>query len=175
MPILDNSSSIQVICAFDELQKENRILCNQLSGEAMKFHIVLSFALLWLLLFLVGCGTTSAPTESSTKTLDKTTNSTTDTTSSSTPGSNSSSAQAEKFTRHNFAQVQADMAAGGGEHLASLASLLEIPPEQQDKFFRYSRRQFTSLYPTPETTPELLLTRLKQEWPLTENRDAREQ
>ncbi len=113
-----------------------------------------------LSLVLTGCGTTSAPTESSTKTTDKTVNSTTDATSSSTPGKSSSSARAEQFTRSNFAGVQADMAVGGGEHLAALAVLLNVPPADEDRFFALTRQQYAVLYATPETDAALMLARL---------------
>ena len=119
--------------------------------------------LIFLPIFFVGCGTTSAPTESSTNTIDKTTNSTTDATSSTSPGSGDGSARAEEFTRLNYAQVQADMAAGGGEHLAALACLLEIPPEQEQRFFVLSREKYAMLYSTPSTTPRRMLTRLSRE------------
>lgn len=127
----------------------------------MKYDITRPVALILLPFFLAGCGTTSAPTESSTKTFDKTTNSTTDTTSSSTPDKSSSTARAERFTQENFAQVKTDMATGGGEHLAALAMLLEVPLDQEERFFFLSKERYAALYGTPNTTAGLMLTRLR--------------
>ena len=85
-----------------------------------------------------------------------------DTTSSSTPDNSSSTARAEKFTQENFAQVKADMATGGGEHLAALAMLLEIPVAQEAFFFSLSKEHYTTLYGTPNTTARRMLTRLSR-------------
>ncbi|HEB70533.1 MAG TPA: DUF3015 domain-containing protein [Desulfobulbus sp.] len=119
---------------------------------------LISLALLSAL--LTGCGTTSAPTESSTKTTDKTVNSTMDASSSSTPGKNSSTARAEQFSRENFARIKADMAVGGGEHLAALAVLLDVPPKNEERFFALTRTQYAALYATSDTDAGRMLTRL---------------
>jgi len=124
-------------------------------------HLLYCLIGLTLLSFLLtGCGTTSAPTESSTNTTDKTVNSTTDTTSSSTPGKSSSTTRAEQFTRVNFARVKADMAVGSGEHLAALAVLLDVPPDNEERFFSLARERYAVLYATPETDAGLMLARL---------------
>ena len=124
-------------------------------------HILYTLICLSLLSFLLtGCGTTLAPTEGSTNTTDKTVNSTTDTTSSSTPGKSSSAAGAEQFTRENFAGVQADMAVGKGEHLSALAVLLDVPQDNEERFFSLTRKQYAVLYATPDTDAVLMLARL---------------
>ena len=129
----------------------------------MQYRVTWPVGFILVSFLLVGCGTTSAPTESSTNTSDNTTNSTMDVTSSTTPGSADSAAQVEVFTRRNYAQIQADMAVGGGEYIAALACLLQIPPDREQHFFHLSRDKYTTLYKTPNTTPQRMLTRLRRE------------
>ncbi len=129
----------------------------------MQYGVIWPVIFIFMPIFLVGCGTTSAPTESSTNTSDNTTNSTLDVTSSTTPGSADSTARAEAFTHQNYAQIQADMAVGGGEYVAALAYLLQIPPDLEQQFFHLSREKYTTLYGTPNTTPQRMLTRLRRE------------
>ena len=43
--------------------------------------------------------------------------------------------QATLFANLNFDNLSQEMAQGGGEHLASLATLMDVPAEQQPAFF----------------------------------------
>jgi hypothetical protein len=129
----------------------------------LKDTTLLIGCLIVLSLFPAGCGTTSAPTESSTKTLDKTSNSTMDATSSTSPGNKGSEARAEQFTRENYARVKRDMAVGGGEYLAALGVLLDVPPTKEKDFFSLSREKYATLYPAPHTSASQMLALLHRE------------
>ncbi|WP_051305685.1 DUF3015 family protein [Desulfogranum mediterraneum] len=119
-------------------------------------------SVLFALALLSGCATTTAPTESSTKTFDKTTNAALDLTSSTSPGSSGSgSAGVAAFTRANYAALQAEMAAGSGEHLAALAGLLQIPAQEQPAFFQTVQQEYGWLYPAAGTSPEQMLAALR--------------
>lgn len=48
----------------------------------------------------------------------------------------------ETFTKMSWASLQQDMARGGGEYLASLATLLEVPIEKQNDFFIFAQDQY---------------------------------
>jgi hypothetical protein len=52
------------------------------------------------------------------------------------------------------------MAAGGGEYLASLAALLEVPPERQTEFFAFAQQQFPLLFDSEQVTAEQMLATL---------------
>ncbi len=120
-------------------------------------------SVVFMLVMVTSCATTTAPTESSTKTFDKTTNAALDLTSSTSPGSsNSGSAGVEDFTRVNFAAVKKEMAAGGGEHLTALARLLHIPSDKEKLFFQLTKAHFPSLYPSDRTTPVQMLATLNR-------------
>ncbi len=108
-----------------------------------------------------GCSPTSAPTESVTNTVDNTVNGVIDFSSSSTPGSSDSgSAGVEAFTRANYADLKMEMAAGSGEHVQALATLLDIPGEKRCRFFTLLKQEYGSLYPTPQTPPDVMLASL---------------
>jgi hypothetical protein len=55
------------------------------------------------------------------------------------------------------------MALGGGEHLTSLAVLMDIPEAQQASFFMLTKEKFSILYSSANTTPEEMLTKLDEE------------
>jgi hypothetical protein len=91
---------------------------------------------------------------------------TTDFTSSTSPSSDSDSEKKEevsKFTDQNFDSIREDMALGGGEHLTSLAVLMDIPEAQQASFFMLTKEKFSILYSSANTTPEEMLTKLDEE------------
>jgi hypothetical protein len=75
------------------------------------------------------------------------------------------------FTDQNFDRIREDMALGGGEHLASLAALLDIPEAQQPSFFRLTKEKFSILFSSANTTPEEMLAKLDKE--LTTHPDLR--
>ncbi len=113
--------------------------------------------------FLWGCTPTSAPTESVTNTADNVLNGLLDVSSSTTPGNAGyNSTGVDAFTRSNYACLKIEMAQGDGEHIRALATLLAVPLEKHDLFFSLVQENFSSLYPTPQTPPGIMLTRLYQ-------------
>ena len=64
------------------------------------------------------------------------------------------------FANLNFENLSQEMAQGGGEHLASLATLLGIPAEQQPAFFTLTQEKYTTLIQSGETTPAAMLKAL---------------
>ena len=57
------------------------------------------------------------------------------------------------FVSHNFENLSQEMAQGQGEHLASLATLMGVPVEQQEAFFAMTQERYTSLVKTGEASP----------------------
>jgi DUF3015 family protein len=55
------------------------------------------------------------------------------------------SERANLFIGVNYASLAEDMARGGGEHLASLATLLHVPQEHQQEFFATAQERYASL------------------------------
>lgn len=49
------------------------------------------------------------------------------------------------FAELNFDNLSQEMAQGGGEHLASLATLMGIPPEYHSEFFALTQARYVSL------------------------------
>ena len=49
------------------------------------------------------------------------------------------------FTAANFENLSQEMAQGGGENLASLATLLGVPANHQSEFFAMTQNQYTAL------------------------------
>lgn len=64
------------------------------------------------------------------------------------------------FASLNFEALTAEMAQGQGEHLASLASLMGVPSEQQPAFFAMTQERYTSLVQAGETSPVALVKSL---------------
>jgi hypothetical protein len=56
-----------------------------------------------------------------------------------------------------FVSLKQEMAQGQGEHLASLATLLGIPDEEQPVFFALVQEKYASLVPSEEATPIVVL------------------
>lgn len=67
------------------------------------------------------------------------------------------------FASANFDRLKEDMAAGQGEHLASLATLLGVPQAQQPEFFSFTKQNFPLLYPSEEVTSDDMVTSLTRE------------
>lgn len=65
------------------------------------------------------------------------------------------------FAWANFESLSQEMAQGQGEHLASLATLIGVPPEHEAEFFVLAQQNYTTLVQTGETAPMVMLTELK--------------
>lgn len=63
------------------------------------------------------------------------------------------SERASLFIGINYASVTEDMARGGGEHLASLATLMHVPLEHQPEFFAMAQERYVSLVMSGEDDP----------------------
>ena len=61
--------------------------------------------------------------------------------------------KATVFTAANFENLSQDMAQGRGEHLASLATLMGVPANQQDEFFAMTQNQYTALIQEGKASP----------------------
>lgn len=64
------------------------------------------------------------------------------------------------FAELNFEDLSQDMAQGRGEHLASLATLMGVPVEQQPAFFALSQERYQELLQAGQTSTAALLTAL---------------
>ena len=60
--------------------------------------------------------------------------------------------QTHVFVSNTFETLSEDMARGGGEHLAALASLMGVPAEQQPAFFAMTQQQYQMLIQAGETS-----------------------
>ena len=70
--------------------------------------------------------------------------------------------KATMFAGINFENLSQDMAQGQGEHLASLATLLGVPAEQQAEFFAMTQERYTSLIQSGEASPVALVKALHE-------------
>lgn len=70
------------------------------------------------------------------------------------------SEKANVFAAVNFENLQQDMAQGRGEHLASLATLMGVPAEQQPAFFALSQERYQELLQAGQTSTAAMLTAL---------------
>lgn len=77
-------------------------------------------------------------------------------------GSFASAEHATMFANLNFDNLSQEMAQGGGEHLASLATLMGVPAEQQPAFFSMTQEKYTTLIQSGETTPVAMLKALQE-------------
>jgi hypothetical protein len=64
------------------------------------------------------------------------------------------------FALLNFENLTQEMAQGGGEHLASLATLMGVPAEQQPAFFAMTQERYTVLVSGGETSSVALVKSL---------------
>jgi hypothetical protein len=71
------------------------------------------------------------------------------------------SERASLFIGINYASLTEDMARGGGEHLASLATLMHVPLENQPEFFAVAQERFPSLVKEGEDDPVVITEALK--------------
>lgn len=77
-------------------------------------------------------------------------------------GKFASNEHATLFANLNFENLSQEMAQGGGEHLASLATLMGVPAEQQPAFFAMTQEKYTTLIQSGETTPAAMLKALHE-------------
>ncbi len=70
--------------------------------------------------------------------------------------------RAALFANLNFDNLSQEMAQGGGEHLASLATLLGVPAKQQPAFFAMTQEKYTTLVQSGETSPRAMLASLQE-------------
>ena len=64
------------------------------------------------------------------------------------------------FAALNFENLSQDMAKGDGEHLSSLAELMNIPQENRAEFYALAQLQYQSMIQSGESTPAALLKAL---------------
>jgi hypothetical protein len=64
------------------------------------------------------------------------------------------------FALLNFENLTQEMAQGGGEHLASLATLMEVPAEQHPVFFAMTQERYLALVQAGETSSVALVKSL---------------
>ena len=70
--------------------------------------------------------------------------------------------RAALFANLNFDNLSQEMAQGGGEHLASLATLLGVPEERHPAFFAMTQEKYATLVQSGETTPAAMLKALHE-------------
>ncbi|MCA9499210.1 MAG: DUF3015 domain-containing protein [Nitrospirales bacterium] len=61
------------------------------------------------------------------------------------------------FAAVNFENLAQEMAQGHGEHLTSLATLMDIPVAQQPAFFAMTQEKYTTLIQAGETSPKAVV------------------
>lgn len=66
------------------------------------------------------------------------------------------------FASTNFENLSQEIAQGQGEHLASLATLMGVPPEHHAAFFALAQKRYTSLVQTGNPEPAALDSALSQ-------------
>ena len=66
------------------------------------------------------------------------------------------------FAAINLDNLSQDMAQGGGEHLASLATLMGVPEEDHPAFFAMTQEKYLSLLEAGETSPVALVRALNE-------------
>jgi hypothetical protein len=66
------------------------------------------------------------------------------------------------FAALNFENLAQDMAQGHGEHIASLATLMGIPADQQPAFFAMTQEKYASLVTAGETSPVAMVKALNE-------------
>jgi Protein of unknown function (DUF3015) len=72
------------------------------------------------------------------------------------------SERASLFIGINYISLAEDMARGGGEHLASLATLMHVPLEQQPEFFARAQERYVSLVQYGEDDPASIQEALRE-------------
>lgn len=65
------------------------------------------------------------------------------------------------FAELNYDTLTQEMAQGGGEHLASLATLMDIPAERHSVFFALAQQRYQSLLIMGDSSPTSLVNELR--------------
>ena len=71
----------------------------------------------------------------------------------------------ERFVAQNFDSLAKGMALGRGESVETLAGLLGCSAEERSSFGRFTQKNYGSLFRSDDTTPQEMLTSLKNELP----------
>lgn len=66
------------------------------------------------------------------------------------------------FAAINFDNLSQEMAQGGGEHLASMATLMGVPADRQPEFFAMTQERYTSLVTAGESSPVAMVKALNE-------------
>lgn len=66
------------------------------------------------------------------------------------------------FVASTFDTLSTDMARGGGEHLAALATLMNVPTEQQPAFFLLAQQQYLALTEAGEVSSVAVVKALQE-------------
>ncbi len=61
------------------------------------------------------------------------------------------------FAAVNFDNISQEMAQGQGEHLTSLATLMDIPADQHEIFFAMAQKHYTTLIQGDEASPKTVI------------------
>ncbi|UVT20077.1 MAG: DUF3015 family protein [Nitrospira sp.] len=69
--------------------------------------------------------------------------------------------RATVFASVNYDNLSQEMAQGSGEHLASLATLLGVPPDRQLGFFSLVQAHYRSLVQAGDNSPQTMLIALQ--------------
>ena len=70
--------------------------------------------------------------------------------------------QTNVFVAGAFESLSEDMARGGGEHLATLATLMGVPSEQQSTFFALAQQQYGALVGAGELSSVAVVKALQE-------------
>lgn len=74
-------------------------------------------------------------------------------------------AKIKLFANTNWDSLSQDMARGHGEHLASLARLLQVPREQHEEFFAFAQQHYRSQsLHSEDLAPEAMITGIQERW-----------
>src|SRR5438093_1861019 len=66
------------------------------------------------------------------------------------------------FAEINFEDLSQEMAQGQGEHLASLATLMGVPAEQQPEFFAMTQERYRALIQSGDGSPVAIVKALSE-------------
>ncbi len=113
---------------------------------------------------LSSCAVTTESTEASSETFGNTSDASTDLTSSTSKKDeeDKQAARLLRYVRANFDRIRSDIAVGEGEHLTTLAVLLDIDESKTHQFYQLSKSHFNDLYPYDETAPEQFVNHLER-------------
>lgn len=123
-------------------------------------HAIELVGLVGLALVLSAC-----PFKATTKQITDTTSNITGTTSGKTwfeDGVVKRGEELQAFVELNFDNLKQDMAAGRGEYLATLGTLMGIAPSHHEEFFALAQARYAQLMRSDRTTPAEMLLALNE-------------